>query len=241
MTALDPAAPQHGCQLPHFNVRMKALVAEVQRALAAMHRKDVPSFRLVRRDWSKQLKNSPGNSIIVLAKLLVPLGFWERIFAYEIIVHHQPALNALTQKDITSLGRGMKSWGEVDCFACYVAGPAWRQKNISDRLVRSWAESPDRWWRRAALVSTVPLNNRARGGQGDVARTLRLCRMLIRDRDDMVVKALSWALRELSKRDPLPVRLFLEPYDNELAPRVKREVANKLRTGLKNPRRVLPS
>src|SRR6266481_5203412 len=74
---------------------MKTLVAEVQRALAAMHRKDVPSFRLVRRDWSKQLKNSPGTSIIALAKLLVPLGFWERIFAYEIIVHHQPALNAL--------------------------------------------------------------------------------------------------------------------------------------------------
>jgi 3-methyladenine DNA glycosylase AlkD len=130
----------------------------------------------------------------------------------------------------------MKSWGEVDCFACYVAGPAWRQQNITDRLVRSWAGSPDRWWRRAALVSTVPLNNRARGGQGDVVRTLMLCRMLIRDRDDMVVKALSWALRELSKRDPRAVGAFLKRHDIDLAPRVKREVANKLKTGLKNPR-----
>src|SRR6266853_6365795 len=191
---------------------MKQLVAEVKRGLAAMPRKDAPSFRVVRREWSKRLKNSSGTSIIALAKLMVPLGFWERIFAYEIIVHHPPALNALTQKDVTSLGRGMKSWGEVDCFACYVAGPAWRQQNISDRLVRTWARSPNRWWRRAALVSTVPLNNRARGGQGDVARTLWLCRMLIRDRDDLVVKALSGALRELSKRDPLSVRLFVEQY-----------------------------
>jgi 3-methyladenine DNA glycosylase AlkD len=62
--------------------------------------------------------------------------------------------------------------------------------------------------------------------------------MLIRDRDDMVVKALSWALRELSKRNPLPVSSFLEQYDEQLAPRVKREVTNKLKTGLKNPRRV---
>ena len=215
---------------------MKRLVAEVRRALAAMPREDVPSFRMIRSEWSKRLKDSPGSSIIALAKLLVPLGFWERIFAYEIIVHHKPALSALNQRDMASLGRGMKSWGEVDCFACYVAGPAWRQQNITDRLVRSWAGSPDRWWRRAALVSTVPLNNRARGGQGDVVRTLMLCRMLIRDRDDMVVKALSWALRELSKRDPRAVAAFLKRHDIDLAPRVKREVANKLKTGLKNPR-----
>jgi hypothetical protein len=90
-------------------------------------------------------------------------------------------------------------------------------------------------------VSTVPLNNRARGGQGDVHRTLKICRMLICDRDDMVIKALSWALRELSKRYPVPVSSFLEQYDEQLAARVKREVTNKLRTGLKNPRRVSDS
>ena len=217
---------------------MKTLVAEIRRSLAAMPQKDAPSFRLVRREWSKRLKHSPATTVIALAKQLVPLGLWERIFAYEIIVYHQPALDALSQKVVASLGRGIKSWGEVDCFACYIAGPAWRQRNISDQLVRSWAQSPSRWWRRAALVSTVPLNNRARGGQGDVGRTLRICRMLIRDRDDMVVKALSWALRELSKRNPLSVSSFLEQYDEQLAPRVKREVTNKLRTGLKNPRRV---
>ncbi len=218
---------------------MKSLVAEIRHDLVSMPRKDATSFRFVRRAWSKRLKNSPGSFVVALARKLVSLGLWERIVAYELIVYHQPALNALSPKDVTSLGRGIKSWGEVDCFACYVAGPAWRLHRISDQLVRSWAHSPNRWWRRAALVSTVPLNNRARGGQTDVARTLKICRMLIHDRDDMVVKALSWALRELCKRDPLPVRSFLAQYDEQLAPRVKREVTNKLRTGLKNPPRVL--
>jgi 3-methyladenine DNA glycosylase AlkD len=95
--------------------------------------------------------------------------------------------------------------------------------------------------RRAALVSTVPLNNRARGGRGDVSRTLKICRMLIRDRDDMVVKGLSWALRELSKRNPAAVKAFVKRYDRQLAPRVRREVTNKLRTGLKNPHRASSS
>lgn len=86
-------------------------------------------------------------------------------------------------------------------------------------------------------MSTVPLNNRARGGQGDVERTLGVCRQLTVDRDDMVVKAMSWALRELSKRDQRAVKSFLRQHSDELAPRVRREVTNKLETGLKNPRR----
>ena len=50
----------------------------------------------------------------------------------------------------------------------------------------------------------------------------------------MVVKALSWALRELVVRDPGAVRTFLDEHD--LAARVRREVTNKLQTGLKQPR-----
>jgi 3-methyladenine DNA glycosylase AlkD len=55
------------------------------------------------------------------------------------------------------------------------------------------------------------------------------------DRDDMVVKAMSWALRELVAHDPDAVRAFLSAHDDVLAARVKREVTNKLETGLKNP------
>ena len=61
--------------------------------------------------------------------------------------------------------------------------------------IERWTESPDRWWRRAALVATVPLNVAAQGGTGDATRTLRVCELLVDDRDDMVVKAMSWALR----------------------------------------------
>jgi 3-methyladenine DNA glycosylase AlkD len=61
--------------------------------------------------------------------------------------------------------------------------------------------------------------------------------MLLADRDDMVVKAMSWALRELSKRDPRAVRQFLIDHRDQIALLVTREVGNKLATGLKNPKR----
>ena len=86
------------------------------------------------------------------------------------------------------------------------------------------------------MVSTVALNNKTRGGRGDVKRTLQICTIVTKDRDDMVVKALSWALRELAKRDQKPVKAFMSENKNQLAPRVVREVMNKLNTGLKNPK-----
>jgi 3-methyladenine DNA glycosylase AlkD len=80
------------------------------------------------------------------------------------------------------------------------------------------------------------LNVRAQGGQGDSTRTLAVCSQLVHDRDPMVVKALSWALRELAVRDPDSVRAFLQAREVELAPRVVREVSCKLDTGRKNRR-----
>jgi len=49
-------------------------------------------------------------------------------------------------------------------------------------------------------------------------------------------KALSWALRELVVHDPRAVEAFLRVHERRLGSRVRREVANKLRTGLKSPR-----
>jgi hypothetical protein len=52
----------------------------------------------------------------------------------------------------------------------------------------------------------------------------------------VVAKALSWALRQLVVHDAGAVQEYLADYGGVLAARVKREVNNKLKTGLKNPR-----
>ena len=145
-------------------------------------------------------------------------------------------MERITARDLRRLGKGIDSWDDVDVFASYVTGPAWRDGRIGDAEVARWARSKDVWWRRTAIVSTVPLNNRARGGNGDAPRTLAVCSMLLDDREPLVVKAVSWALRELSKRAPEEVRKFIAAHDAKLAPLVRREVRAKLTTGLKNPK-----
>ncbi len=71
-------------------------------------------------------------------------------------------------------------------------------------------------------------------GRGNVPRTFAVCSFLADDHDDMAAKAMSWALRELVSYDPVAVIKFLSENEHVLAARVKREVRNKLETGLKN-------
>jgi 3-methyladenine DNA glycosylase AlkD len=219
--------------------QVEELEAEISAQLALLPQRGTESIRSVRRQFSKRLANVTPELVVQLAfRLIDRSDTIYRFFAYELVHHHKQALRSLNAAALGELGRGIDNWGAVDTFACYLAGPAWREQQVSDSLIKSWARSRDRWWRRAALVSTVPLNNKARGGRGDPLRTLKICEMLVRDRDVMVVKALSWALRELAKRDPKSVREFLVNHEAVLAPLVYREVNNKLSTGLKNPRRT---
>jgi 3-methyladenine DNA glycosylase AlkD len=218
-----------------------ALRADVEAALRRLRGAPTARLRALRRETSRRVAAAAAGTVVRLALDLVAAGGIEcRWVAYELVHYHRPALASLRERTLVRLAGRLEGWGAVDGFACYLAGPAWREGQVGDAVVRRWARSRDRWWRRAALVSTVPLNSRARGGSGDSPRTLAICRMLIADRDDMVVKAMSWALREVAKRDPGAARRFLAEHRDALAARVVREVGNKLATGLKNPRRRAP-
>jgi len=229
---------------PLYHARMKALIAEVEQKLARagnLERKRVAEWYFPTRlevagvavpdlrRIARAIKVTP-QEVLPLARALAKSGGFEaRAIAYELLARHKPPL---TTRLVEELGRGNDNWGLVDAFSVLVAGPAWQKGFVSDATVRKWARSRDRWWRRTALVSTVALNAKSRGGTGDVKRTLEICRMLAADSDDMVVKALSWALRELCKREPAAVRAFLD--ERPQAPRVVREVRRKLETGRKN-------
>ena len=187
---------------------------------------------------SRELKSAPANLVRAVAFALSARdNTYDRFIAAELLATHRDAMQSLEAADLRKLGQGMDSWDDVDIFACFVAGPSWREGRISDAEIRRWARSTDRWWRRAAVVSTVPLNNRTRGGAGDPERTLAVCRLMLDDRDPMVVKALSWALRELAKRDATSVQQFLAEHGNDVPALVRREVNTKLRTGKKAPAR----
>lgn len=207
--------------------------ALIRAELEAAAPRNVPEWRPLRRAWSRRLRPRPATSVIRLALGLLQAEPWGRVTAYELIAAHPGGVAALMNRDLERLGRGLSDWASVDTFGCYLAGPAWREGLLPTRRVHAWLRSPDRWQRRLALVCTVALNVPARGGRGDAKRTLEVCRRAVADRDDMVVKAMSWALRSLVAWEREGVEGFLAEHEAQLAPRVSREVRTKLRTGRK--------
>ncbi len=209
---------------------------QIHEQLQALPVRNAPSVNAVRRAFSRILRKEDGRLVLELATTLRS-RYGYRAVPYELILAHPGAFKMPDERELEELGHGLDSWGAVDTFARTLSGPAWRDGLIQDEVILKWAHSPDRWWRRAALVSTVALNMRTHGGRGDVPRTLKVCALLVDDHDDMVEKALSWALRELVIHDARAVEEFIAEYEGLLGSRIRREARNKLRTGLKNPGR----
>lgn len=199
------------------------------------------SWKTLPSTFLEQTMNLSPDDAIDVASRLWSHGEHRFLYAASMLLRcHPAAFQKVRWKMLEPMGNAMDSWWAVDMFA-FLAGPAWRAGQISDARVLRWARSKIRWWRRAALVCTVCLNRKSLGGSGDIPRTLAICEELASDSDDVVAKGLSWALRELIVHDRSSVEDFLLKHDSQLPALVKREVRNKLTTGLKNPRRARTS
>src|SRR5947207_7888210 len=173
--------------MPSKSAETRSLLLQITKRIDALPDQGLAALRALRREYSRRLRDIDPKSVLLLASKLRDARVVHRFFSDELIATHDRAMGALTRRDLDIIGAGMNSWDEVDCFATIVAGPAWRAGQITDADVTEWAQSNDRWWRRAALVCTTRLN--IRGAAGNTQRTLLVCTMLIEDRDDMIVKA----------------------------------------------------
>jgi 3-methyladenine DNA glycosylase AlkD len=212
------------------------LASEMDTEIRHLPSQSTTDIRSIRRAYSQEITSASPEYVLEFARQLL-FEHGQRWIAYEIIAGHMTAFHSLGAVELEELGQGIDSWWSVDAFARTLSGPAWLNGQIPDDLLFRWAHSTNPWWRRAALVSTVALNLRSKGGKGDVQRTLAVCMQLVNDHEDTVAKAMSWALRELIVHDPQAVSKFVDKYGEELPARVKREVKNKLITGLKTSRR----
>ena len=207
--------------------------AAVERRLAAATQPlRTPAMRQIAREIARELGDAEAQPVLELCAQLILRGQWPRSVAFELVARQRAACAALDHRWLERLGATLDGWSSVDHFARLLSGPAWQRGQITDARVLRWARSRDIWWRRTALVSTIALNERHLG-RGDAKRTLAICDLFVDSREEMIVKALSWALRELGIRDEAPVRAWMARHQERLAPRVVREVRTKLDTGHK--------
>jgi len=156
------------------------------------------------------------------------------ILALLLLSVNKDLLHQIGENRLNRLSANLDNWAAVDTYAVLILGYAWRLQIVDKEYIIQIAKSDNVWQRRSAIVATVALNLKSRGGKGDWLQTLEICALFITDYHDMIIKAVSWALRELAKREPELVLQFVRQNEEGLHSRIKREVMHKIDFGTKN-------
>lgn len=157
-----------------------------------------------------------------------------QLISFHITYNDKKIWQSINAQSIKKLGINLDNWVSVDTYSTLVLGYAWQLNIINSNYIKSLAENDDLWIKRTAIVSTISLNQKVRGGLGNADETLKIIKLTMCDHRDLINKAISWALRVLSTRDKVSVENFINENQNVLNSRVLREVRKKLITGKKN-------
>ena len=98
----------------------------------------------------------------------------------------------------------VNNWDLVDASAHKIVGQAILDKVINAKILDTLVDSKNMWERRVAIIATMAM---IRVGQYDA--TLRIAKKLLSDKEDLMHKAVGWALREVWKKDSARCEEFL--------------------------------
>ncbi|MBC2716752.1 MAG: DNA alkylation repair protein [Desulfobacteraceae bacterium] len=133
----------------------------------------------------------------------------ERLFALIVLVNQFKKGGSDIQKEIYRLylkyTEFINNWDLVDISASHIVG-AFLQKNNRQPLY-DLAASKDLWERRISIIATFYFIRRH-----EFTDALQISEILLKDKEDLIHKAVGWMLREIGKRDLETEERFLKKY-----------------------------
>jgi 3-methyladenine DNA glycosylase AlkD len=169
----------------------------------------VPAVRVVARHHA-------GLNLEDVTKLLCNPVHEERLAALIILVRRYGCADEQERQRIYELYLGntahVNGWDLVDVSAPHIVGAHLLDRRegehwVLDRL----ASSPSVWERRIAIMATFAFVR-----AGECNETLRLARVLLDDKHDLIHKAVGWMLREVGKRDEELLVGFLQQHAGDM-------------------------
>ncbi len=167
-------------------------------------------FRGIRVPVLRQLARQYRGITVTQARQLLRSRFHEdRLLALFILVHLFSKGDSSTRAAIYRLylkNTGcINNWDLVDASAEHIVGPF--LCDTDRRPLYRLARSSSLWERRIAILATFHFIKR-----GDFAETLKIARLLLSDKEDLIWKAVGWMLREVGKRNPKAEEAFLRTH-----------------------------
>lgn len=196
-----------------------------------------PDNRRLARSWHRSNREADPDLVLSLVERL-----WsaesrdERTLGLEILYLHPEIGGALGRDRFDRWRLDIDNWGVCDFLGTRILGP-WAETDPESRLsyLEDLIGDPHLYSRRLGIVASVHLN---RHGSAYGAWTLGQLDRVLDERDPMITKAVSWALRQMTKDQASDVAAYLESRGERIAALPRREVRNKLMTGRKSGRAV---
>lgn len=180
------------------------------------------------KDWRRNLTLD--------ARVALADGLWQTNI-YEARVVAAKLLTQARIKDDGAVWRLIASWvPDFDCWAIADHAMMAGQRRVTadpSRLdeVEAWTQSDHMWTKRAALVITLPFNRTRDASSEELAireRVLGWAAGYVDDTQWFIQKAVGWWLRDLSKRDPERVKVFLAEYGERMKNFARKEASKYL-------------
>ena len=166
----------------------------------------VPDLRKVAKDFH----DIAIKDVIILLESAI---HEERLLALLILVSKYVKGNETAKKEIYELylnkTKYINNWDLVDVTAQHIVGAYLMDKNKAPlyRLTKS----EDLWERRISVMATFCFIKRER-----YEDTLKIAKILLNDKEDLIHKAVGWMLREIGKRDMVIEEAFLKQHYKEM-------------------------
>ncbi len=104
----------------------------------------------------------------------------------------------------------INNWDIVDVSAPWM-GVYLTEVDDPMPLLLKFSKSKSLWQRRVSIILTFALIR-----AGDLEPTLTISKVLLKDKEDLIHKAVGWMLRELGKKDVMLLRGFLKQHSHEM-------------------------
>lgn len=152
--------------------------------------------KIAGRYW-EEIKNLDKNEIFGLCENLYRTDYTEEAF---VVANWVPRITEkFDRKDLELfyewIDTYINNWAKCDNFCTHTVGNFMNKYPDMVAELESWAESDNRWLRRAAAVSLIIPVKRGRF----LDNVFRISNILLLDKDDLVRKGYGWLLKEASR------------------------------------------
>ena len=158
------------------------------------------------RKLARQYRDTP---VSTAQKLLSSKIHEERLLALILLIAHFKNADNTGKKSIYTFylnhTKYINNWDLVDISAGKIIGAYLFERNR--RPLKKLVKSANLWERRIAIMSTGYFIS-----HNDYVDTLLLAKILLKDEEDLIHKAVGWMLREVGKRDRKTEEQFLQQH-----------------------------